>query len=134
MHSVRSVCSIENSLSHFANYYKLQVIKKKQLLKAGVEHQLRREIEIQSHLRYVPTDMRLSSISQLNEPFFSLIGKRISFACTVISGMKTEFILYWSLLLEASCTSNCRIRNASASPSQPGRNARTPHFCYQPPP
>lgn len=32
-----------------------QVIKKKQLLKAGVEHQLRREIEIQSHLRYTPT-------------------------------------------------------------------------------
>lgn len=29
----------------------LKVIKKKQLLKAGVEHQLRREIEIQSHLR-----------------------------------------------------------------------------------
>ena len=28
-----------------------QAIKKKQLLKAGVEHQLRREIEIQSHLR-----------------------------------------------------------------------------------
>jgi aurora kinase len=30
---------------------RLQAIKKKQLLKAGVEHQLRREIEIQSHLR-----------------------------------------------------------------------------------
>eukprot|EP01036_Dinobryon_divergens_P026601 gene26601-35273_t len=29
----------------------LKAIKKKQLLKAGVEHQLRREIEIQSHLR-----------------------------------------------------------------------------------
>ena len=29
----------------------IKVIKKKQLLKAGVEHQLRREIEIQSHLR-----------------------------------------------------------------------------------
>ncbi len=28
-----------------------QAIKKSQLLKAGVEHQLRREIEIQSHLR-----------------------------------------------------------------------------------
>lgn len=27
------------------------MIRKKQLLKAGVEHQLRREIEIQSHLR-----------------------------------------------------------------------------------
>lgn len=32
----------------------IKVIKKKQLLKAGVEHQLRREIEIQSHLRCVP--------------------------------------------------------------------------------
>lgn len=31
----------------------LKVIKKKQLLKAGVEHQLRREIEIQAHLRYI---------------------------------------------------------------------------------
>ena len=31
--------------------YKLQAIKKRQLLQAGVEHQLRREIEIQSHLR-----------------------------------------------------------------------------------
>ena len=30
----------------------IKVIKKKQLLKAGVEHQLRREIEIQSHLRW----------------------------------------------------------------------------------
>ena len=29
----------------------VQAIKKEQLLKAGVEHQLRREIEIQSHLR-----------------------------------------------------------------------------------
>lgn len=29
----------------------MQAIKKKQLLKAGMEHQLRREIEIQSHLR-----------------------------------------------------------------------------------
>ena len=29
----------------------IKAIKKKQLLKAGVEHQLRREIEIQSHLR-----------------------------------------------------------------------------------
>ena len=29
-----------------------KVIKKSQLLKAGVEHQLRREIEIQSNLRY----------------------------------------------------------------------------------
>ena len=30
----------------------LQVIFKAQLAKAGVEHQLRREIEIQSHLRH----------------------------------------------------------------------------------
>ena len=29
----------------------IKVLKKRQLLKAGVEHQLRREIEIQSHLR-----------------------------------------------------------------------------------
>ena len=29
----------------------IKVLKKKQLLKAGVEHQLRREIEIQSNLR-----------------------------------------------------------------------------------
>lgn len=29
----------------------IKVLQKKQLLKAGVEHQLRREIEIQSHLR-----------------------------------------------------------------------------------
>lgn len=29
----------------------LKVLQKKQLLRAGVEHQLRREIEIQSHLR-----------------------------------------------------------------------------------
>jgi serine/threonine protein kinase len=31
----------------------IKVIKKSQLLKAGVEHQLRREIEIQSNLRYL---------------------------------------------------------------------------------
>ncbi len=31
----------------------IKVLQKKQLLKAGVEHQLRREIEIQSHLRLV---------------------------------------------------------------------------------
>lgn len=31
----------------------LKVLFKKQLEKAGVEHQLRREVEIQSHLRYV---------------------------------------------------------------------------------
>lgn len=31
----------------------IKVIKKAQLVKAGVEHQLRREVEIQSHLRYV---------------------------------------------------------------------------------
>ena len=30
----------------------IKVIKKNQLLKAGVEHQLRREIEIQSNLRF----------------------------------------------------------------------------------
>merc|ERR1719498_1123993 len=30
----------------------IKAIKKSQLLKAGVEHQLRREIEIQSHLRH----------------------------------------------------------------------------------
>lgn len=30
----------------------LKVLQKNQLLRAGVEHQLRREIEIQSHLRY----------------------------------------------------------------------------------
>jgi aurora kinase, other len=30
----------------------LKVLMKSQLLKAGVEHQLRREIEIQSHLRH----------------------------------------------------------------------------------
>ncbi|CAN0195819.1 unnamed protein product, partial [Ectocarpus sp. 13 AM-2016] len=30
----------------------IKVLQKKQLLKAGVEHQLRREIEIQSHLRH----------------------------------------------------------------------------------
>lgn len=29
-----------------------QVLTKKQLSKSGVEHQLRREIEIQSHLRH----------------------------------------------------------------------------------
>ena len=29
-----------------------QVLQKKQLSKSGVEHQLRREIEIQSHLRH----------------------------------------------------------------------------------
>lgn len=33
----------------------LKVLRKPQLLKGGVEHQLRREIEIQSHLRYVGT-------------------------------------------------------------------------------
>lgn len=33
----------------------IKVLQKKQLLKAGVEHQLRREIEIQSHLRSVHT-------------------------------------------------------------------------------
>lgn len=32
-------------------FYDVQAIKKKQLLESGVEHQLRREIEIQSHLR-----------------------------------------------------------------------------------
>lgn len=31
----------------------LKVLFKKQLEKAGVEHQLRREVEIQSHLRWV---------------------------------------------------------------------------------
>jgi aurora kinase len=30
----------------------MQVLQKAQLLKAGVEHQLRREIEIQTNLRY----------------------------------------------------------------------------------
>lgn len=33
----------------------LKVLFKKQLEKAGVEHQLRREVEIQSHLRWVLT-------------------------------------------------------------------------------
>ncbi len=33
----------------------IKVIKKSQLLKAGVEHQLRREIEIQSNLRLIFT-------------------------------------------------------------------------------
>ena len=40
--------------NHTLNYFpfiQLQAIQKSQLLKAGVEHQLRREIEIQSHLR-----------------------------------------------------------------------------------
>ena len=39
------------STNMFLTTYSFQAIKKKQLLKAGVEHQLRREIEIQSHLR-----------------------------------------------------------------------------------
>ncbi|XP_064156483.1 aurora kinase A [Anguilla rostrata] len=35
----------------------LKVLFKKQLEKAGVEHQLRREVEIQSHLRYLPVHL-----------------------------------------------------------------------------
>lgn len=40
----------------------LKVIKKKQLLEAGVEHQLRREIEIQSQLRFVVIMFNLFNI------------------------------------------------------------------------
>ena len=44
----------------------IKVLQKKQLLKAGVEHQLRREIEIQSHLRLVLSAPRLYPAVVLN--------------------------------------------------------------------
>jgi serine/threonine protein kinase len=43
----------------------IKVIKKSQLLKAGVEHQLRREIEIQSNLRFRTSSRHLSNPSFL---------------------------------------------------------------------
>ncbi|RYG61304.1 hypothetical protein EON64_18675 [archaeon] len=52
----------------------MQAIKKRQLLKAGVEHQLRREIEIQSHLRYLfpplPLPKPASLSSHTDSPHF----------------------------------------------------------------
>jgi hypothetical protein len=59
----------------------IKAIKKKQLLKAGVEHQLRREIEIQSHLRqrnilrmfgYVRTNHLSSTVSFLDYSRFNI--------------------------------------------------------------
>lgn len=46
----------------------IKVIKKKQLLKAGVEHQLRREIEIQSHLRYAASTFGVKLLLPLHPP------------------------------------------------------------------
>lgn len=40
----------------------LKVLFKSQLEKAGVEHQLRREVEIQSHLRYCSEDAQFKKI------------------------------------------------------------------------
>lgn len=50
----------------------IKVLQKKQLLKAGVEHQLRREIEIQSHLRFVQQarSTQLQSLVQLSQGWF----------------------------------------------------------------
>jgi serine/threonine protein kinase len=52
----------------------IKVIKKSQLLKAGVEHQLRREIEIQSNLRYLYIAFELSYL--ITKPDFPS-GKRM---------------------------------------------------------
>jgi aurora kinase A len=68
----------------------VKVIRKSQLLKAGVEHQLRREIEIQSHLRYARPLAFCSYSSYFHISF--LVDKRIFFVCMVTSGMKNVFI------------------------------------------
>ena len=51
----------------------IKVLKKKQLLKAGVEHQLRREIEIQSNLRLLSlVDLHTSYIIYFSHIHYSL--------------------------------------------------------------
>lgn len=51
----------------------LKVLFKKQLEKAGVEHQLRREVEIQSHLRYDAFKLPFAPLQALAEIFFLII-------------------------------------------------------------
>jgi serine/threonine protein kinase len=63
----------------------LKVLQKQQLLKASVEHQLRREIEIQSHLRCAWCGKH-AIISNL-----PLVGTDIFCACSAISMMRNAY-------------------------------------------
>ena len=52
----------------------LKVLNKAQLLKAGVEHQLRREIEIQSHLRCEPALVRCPPVATTTSAVLTLVA------------------------------------------------------------
>ena len=77
--------SYKSYICHWINIHPsiyLKAIQKSQLLKAGVEHQLRREIEIQSHLRWVtdehPLPFFVKNFSGAFLPGISFRNNRIS--------------------------------------------------------
>jgi serine/threonine protein kinase len=79
----------------------IKVIKKKQLLKAGVEHQLRREIEIQSHLRLGEQPEISYNVHQLANT-----DRKIFSECMDTSTTRKGFILFSNSLLVGNCTNN----------------------------
>jgi serine/threonine protein kinase len=85
----------------------LKVLDKGQLKKEGVEHQLRREIEIQSHLRHVVLLCFCHIIIiNLTSSLLSDIG--IFSGYMAIFMMRVRFILYWNMQLVESYTRNCK--------------------------
>ena len=81
----------------------LKVLFKSQLQKCHMEHQLRREIEIQSHLRLAP---RLLNLVLFISQIYSLFptGIQMFCECTVISMMKLGYTSFLSLLPMVKCT------------------------------
>eukprot|EP00967_Tisochrysis_lutea_P147365 scaffold279850_cov30-Tisochrysis_lutea.AAC.2 len=110
--------------SHFI--VALKVLYKSQLTKAGVEHQLRREIEIQAHLRYALSLMtqrpqaciRSLADAQAAAPreqsCVSLVAGIPTFCgCMVISTTRPGFTSSSNSPPKASCTRSCRNRRNS---------------------
>jgi len=113
----------------------IKVLQKKQLLKAGVEHQLRREIEIQSNLRYIHRlCIVLSSICSLllfillfsnslcllyTFDYLLLPDIRIFYACMGIFSTKSASISSWNSPLVASCTRCYKRKDTSARAHRP---------------
>ena len=85
----------------------------------GVEHQLQREIEIQTNVRYLShhvacllcISLTVRSVSLILKPIIdssTILGTSISSGCTLFFMMQLGYILYWSLLRRVSCMGICR--------------------------
>lgn len=94
----------------------LKVLFKSQLQKCQMEHQLRREIEIQSHLRYV---LILCVVYvYINTISTKLTGIQMYYGCLDIFLMKHVFIWSWNLLLMEKCINVWNANPMVVSPNQ----------------